>query len=296
LFAEGESIFVSEINQKSKIMKNTLLTFGIAGLSALLLSSFALTGNEDNVQKPKKSHHVRMVKIENGKKTEIDTVFTNDNVFVWDGDTINPARQADPGIGRRFGKGETDANVMIFRHRNGEKVEPMFFDDEDDGDMEIISDDNDSTGKKIVVRKMWREEPDDHMIIRNSPGMNHFPPVPPVPPTPPGSNFMKFKHSGHVIDLNDPNVVSYKKKDLKGGLEKIEITRKKTDEREAATFDFQFDGGDFMAPEPPEAPDMSDLNFHSESDSLKMNVIEKKKIVDGKNGKEFEIKVESEKK
>lgn len=277
-------------------MKNTLLTFGIAGLSAVLLSSFALTENKDNVQKPKKSHHVRMVKIENGKKIEIDTVFTNENVFVWNGDTINPAKQTGPGIGRRLGKGKRDANVLIFRHKKGEEVAPMFFDIEDDSDMEIISDDNDSTGKKIMIRKMWREEPDDRMIIMDGTGMKHFPPVPPVPPTPPGSHVMKFKHPGQVIDLNDPNVVSYKKKDLKGGLEKIEIIRKKTDEKEAATFDFQFDGGDFMAPEPPEAPDMSDLDFHSEGDSLKMNVAEKKKIINGKNGKEIEVKVESEKK
>jgi len=98
---------------------------------------------------------------------------------------------------------------------------------------------------------------------------------------------MKMQHSGQIIDLNDPAIVSYKKKDVKGGMEKIEIIRKKSENEEDMTFDFNANH-DFIAPEAPE------FNWESEGDSIRMKIIEKRKVIKGKNGKEIEIKVETE--
>jgi hypothetical protein len=279
-------------------MKSTLHTLGIAGVAAVLFSSFVLVENNDNAQSPKKGRHVRLVKIENGKKMQIDTVFTNDDVFVWNGDTINPVKHFKPGENADFkvikdGMKNGREKMMIFVDRDREKENPDMMGISPEDEMDIMVDDNDTVGKKIIVRKM-KGGPKDHMIFFNEMGPKHFPPVPPVPPIFPTPHIMKFKHAGRVIDLNDPGVVSYKKKDLKGGLEKIEIIRKKADE-DTANFDFQFDGDDFMAPEPPEAPEMPDFDLHSDNDSLKMRIIEKKKVVDGKNGKEIEVKVEQKK-
>jgi len=282
-------------------MKNTLHTFGIAGIAAVLFSSFVFVENNDNAQNPKKTRHVRLVKIENGKKMQIDTVFTNDNVFVWNGDTINPVKRFKPGERVDFkiikhGNIDGKGNVMFFIDKKGEKDGPDMMNMRPEDEMEFISDDGDTVGKKIMIRKM-KGGPKDHMIFFNEMGPKHFPPVPPVPPVPPAppvQHIMKFKHTGQVIDLNDPGVVSFKKKDLKGGLEKIEIIRKKADEN-TADFDFQFDGDDFMVPEPPEAHEMPDFDFHSIDDSLKMKIIEKKKIINGKNGKEIEVEVEQKK-
>lgn len=101
---------------------------------------------------------------------------------------------------------------------------------------------------------------------------------------------MKMQHSGQIINLNDPNIVSYKKKDVKGDLEKIEIIRKKSGNVENMTFDFNIDH-DLMAPEAPEAPEFI---WESEGDSIRSKIIEKRKVINGKNEKEIEIKVETE--
>jgi hypothetical protein len=118
------------------------------------------------------------------------------------------------------------------------------------------------------------------------------PPPPPAPPVPPFPHMkvMKMQHGGQTIDLNDPNIVSYKKKDVKGGMEKIEIIRKKSENQENMMFNFNGDS-ELMVPEAPEAPE---FNWESEGDSIRMKIIEKRKVIKGKNGKEIEINVETE--
>lgn len=286
-------------------MKNKLLLFGTIGLTGVLLSSFMLVQKVDETQEPKKSRHIKMTKIENGKKMELDTVFTNDDVFVWNGDTVNPVKhirtfgssgfdkkhQVDVKVDRQGGK----EKVMIIKHRGGKSGEPMIWNMDSDEDMEIVTEDIDSAGKRIVVRKRMKDGSADHLIFRNDGHEMLVPPPPPVPPVPPVPPFphmkvMKMQHSGQIIDLNDPNIVSYKKKDVKGDMEKIEIVRKKSGNQENMTFDFNIDH-DLMAPVAPEAPE---FNWESEGDSIRMKIIEKRKVLNGKNGKEIEIKVETE--
>lgn len=285
-------------------MKNKLLSFGIVGLTGVLLSSFMLAQKGDGAQDPKKSRHIKMIKIENGKKMELDTVFTNDNVFVWKGDTVNPPKhtgkfnssgsgkmqRVDVKVDRQDGK----EKVMIVKHRGGKSGEPMIWNMDSGDDMEIITEDVDSVGKRIVVRKRMNNGIEDHMSFRNGDYdmLVPPPPPPPVPPMPPFSHMkvMKMQHAGQIIDLNDPNIVSYKKKDVKGGMEKIEIIRKKSENQENMTFDFNGDP-ELLVPEPPEAPE---FNWESDGDSIRMKVIEKRKVIKGKDGKEIEVKVETE--
>lgn len=285
-------------------MKNKLLSFGIVGLTGVLLSSFMLAQKGDGAQDPKKSRHIKMIKIENGKKMELDTVFTNDDVFVWKGDTVNPIKhtgkysssgsdkmqRVDVKVDRQDGK----EKVMIFKHRGGKSGEPMIWNMDSGDDMEIITEDVDSVGKRIVVRKRMNDGVEDHLSFRNGDFdmLVPPPPPPPVPPMPPFSHMkvMKMQHTGQIIDLNDPNIVSYKKKDVKGGMEKIEIIRKKSENQENMTFDFNGDP-ELLVPEPPEAPE---FNWESDGDSIRMKVIEKRKVIKGKDGKEIEVKVEIE--
>lgn len=285
-------------------MKNKLLSFGTIGLTGVLLSSFMLVQKGDGVQGPKKSRHIKMIKIENGKKMELDTVFTNDDVFVWNGDTVNPIKhtgkysssgpdkmqRVDVKVDRQDGK----EKVMIFKHRGGKSGEPMIWNMDSGDDMEIVTEDVDSVGKRIVVRKRMNNGIEDHMSFRNG-DYDMLVPPPPPPPVPPMTPFshmkvMKMQHGGQIIDLNDPNIVSYKKKDVKGGMEKIEIIRKKSENQENMTFDFNGDP-ELLVPEPPEAPE---LNWESDGDSIRMKVIEKRKVLKGKDGKEIEVKVETE--
>lgn len=284
-------------------MKNKLLSFGTIGLTGVLLSSFMLVQKDGEQQDPKKSRHIKIVKIEDGKKMELDTVLTGNDVFVWNGDTINPGKSIGKLGSSRFDKMHRfdviaddfkgKENVMLFKHRGGKPGEPMIWNMDSGNDMEFITEDIDSLGKRIVVRKRMRDGADDVMGFSNGDFDMIAPPAPPAPPMPPIPPFshlkmMKMQHGGQIIDLNDPNVVSYKKKDVKDGMEKIEIIRKKSENQGNMTFDFNSDPELINAPEPPE------FNWKSDDDSIRMKVIEKRKVIKGKDGKEIEIKVETE--
>jgi hypothetical protein len=120
------------------------------------------------------------------------------------------------------------------------------------------------------------------MIYFNGEGMKHVPPMPPVP----HMEMRGIQHQGQIINLDSPNIISYKKKKMSGDREKIEIIRKKSGDNNSA-FNFQFDH-QLMAPEMPE------FNWKSDSDSLHVKIIEKKKVLKAKDGKEIEVKVEKE--
>jgi hypothetical protein len=87
---------------------------------------------------------------------------------------------------------------------------------------EIIE--NDST-KKIVVMKRRSGDQENRMMVAP------LPPGAPVPPMAPGMRFLQHR-SGNVIDLSDPGVISYKKKKLSGGREKITIIRNEVTEKQ----------------------------------------------------------------
>ena len=142
--------------------------------------------------------------MENGKKMELDTVLSGDEVFVWKGDTINPE-------------------------------------------------------KDIIHRKMKDGDEEDPIIDLNFGDGEHFPPMPPMPPMPPlrHMRMTRANHSHGVIDLNDPNIIYFRKKKISGNREKIEIIRNKSEEPEDLNFNFQTDEA-LDVPEPPLPPD---LNF-----------------------------------
>jgi hypothetical protein len=280
-------------------MKNTLLSFGMIGLTGIFLSSFAFMQKGDATQEQKKTRQIKMIKTENGKTMELDTVLTGDDVFVWHGDTINPDKYIKKFNASGFGKMHQvhvtvdpengNEKVMILKHRGGKAGDPVIWQMDSGEDMEIITEDCDSLGKKVVIRKVKKGGDADYMTFFDGKDMNAFPPPPPPPPVPPvpPMKMMKMRHAGQSINLNDPNIVSYKKKDIKGGMEKIEIIRKKTEDVDNLNFDFEFND-ELTAPEAP------GFNWKSERDSLRMKIIEKKKVIKGKDGREVEVKVETQ--
>jgi hypothetical protein len=193
-----------------------------------------------------------MIKVEDGKKMELDTLVAENDVFIWNGDTI----------------GGKESGIHI--------NSPGF---------------NEMEHKKVIIRKMIKDGEDEQMIIMNGPDTEHCPPMPPMPPH---MRMWKGQHSGRVIDLNDPNITSFKVKDLKGGLEKIEIIRKKSTEPEDITFDFS--GDDQLMPPPPPPPGSPDApeiirEYNNGNENIK--IIEKATKVDGKDGKEIKVEVQS---
>jgi len=274
-------------------MKNTFALLGM-GLAAILLSSSAIA---QKTKETKETRHIKMTKIENGKKMEIDTVLTGNDVFVWNGDTLNPAKHIkkfspsgfdkmhniDVKVDRKDGK----EKVMIIKHKGGKAGEPMIWKMDTGDDMEIVTENIDSLGEKIVIRKRMKDGADrDHMIFFKDGDMKHFPPMPPMPPMR-HMKMMTGANSGRVIDLNDPKIISYKKKNMSGNREKIEIIREKSEDPENMTFDFEV-GDELMAPEAP-------VNVREfEDNNRKMKITEKDIELNGKKAKEIKVEVESE--
>ncbi len=279
-------------------MKHKLAVFGVVGLSALLLSSFSSGLRKDELQEPKKERHIKMVKIENGKKVELDTVLTDDKVFIWHGDTIGGKEMvkhfdADGhGKMKRYevrvdGDGKSE-NVFVYHMKDRKGGEPMIWQMDSDKDVQVFADtDGDSIRKKIIIRKRMLDDAQKNMMFFDyADGM----PAPPAPPAPPVAHFRSLREMNHgrVIDLNDPNIVSYKKKDLKGGLEKIEIVRKKSDGN--MTFNFKIDDDVAMPP----MPEGSEFNWIPDSADENMTITKKDKMIDGKKAKEITVEVQSE--
>lgn len=265
-------------------MKNTFAILGM-GLATILLSSAAIAQKTSEAKDPKKIRHIKMMKIENGKKMELDTILNSDDVFVWNGDTLNPEKHINKNIDKmhridvEVEKNNGKENVRIFRHRGGNAGEPMNWKMDSGDDIQVFSgEEGDSIQKKIIIRKRINDGNDeDRLIYFNGPDMKHFPPRPPMPPH---MKMFKGQNTGRVIDLNDPNIISYKKKNLSGDREKIEIVRKKSDGAETMTFDFDIDDA-MIAPEPPEPP-----TYMNEENGRK--IIRKEMKVEEKNDQKIE--------
>jgi hypothetical protein len=127
-----------------------------------------------------------------------------------------------------------------------------------------------------VVRKIAKDGKGNHMMFFNDGDMKHFPPVPPVPPVP-HIKMLRSTKAGNAIHLDDPNIISYKKKDMSGDREKIEIIRQKSKAPEH--FNFEFEG----APAPPPPPAM----IH-EFDQQGDKIIRKEMKIEKKAEKETE--------
>lgn len=271
-------------------MKNTMALLGI-GLAAVLFSPAAFAQKAPEAKEAKSQRHIKMMKIENGKKMELDTVLTGDDVFVWHGDTINPVKHAgklkasDSGemqhIDVEVENEDGRENVMIFKHKGGKSGEPMSWKMDSGDNVQVFTDDEgDSLQKKIVIRKRMKDGKDlDHFIYTDKLNHENFPPMPPH------LEMRGRTNQGRMIDLNDPNIVSYKKKEMKNGLEKIEIIRKKPEGPENSTFDFNVDNN-LMPPPPPKAPEII-RDFKDGHSQVK--IVRKQKKLEGKDGKETEV-------
>jgi len=241
-------------------MKNTFALFAVAGLTAYGFSSFTFQQNEQQDQ-PKKTRHIKITKIDNGSKMELDTTLSGNDVFVWKGDTINPDKDSKKFSPSEFDKihnPDGDKNglkkVRIYQYGGDKSGDSARWKSDPDNDVEIFSEEaGDSAQKKIIIHKRLKDgTSDDRFIYFNGPNGENFPPMPPMPPMP-HINLMRHNNAEGIIDLNDPNIISFKKKKMSGDREKIEIIRKKSKPSENMDFNFQMDDA-MVVPEPPEPP------------------------------------------
>lgn len=172
--------------------------FACAGF---LLSSFSIREHpQDPPRGKKKERHIKLEKIdEKGKKTELDTVIKGDGVFVWNGDTISDGKDM-----KWITKGDFKLDSLL---GNLDMNFDFNFDETDSGNVFVWHGKN---GPR-------------HLIVPLPP-----PGVPPVPQL----IFRDKKQADNVIDLSDPGIISFKKKEMRDGREKITIVREKSNDND----------------------------------------------------------------
>lgn len=176
-------------------MKNLFFILGVLIASFLLFSSFSLRENPQDPPRGEKSErHIKLIKVEDGKKTELDTIIKGDNIFVWNGDTIGA-----------------------------------------DGDFNFVMPDLpelDSLHKNFTFRFNGDDMDFEPPFV--------FPPDAPRPPKAPHILHFRNNSGENIIDLSDPGIISYKKRDKSGGREKITIIREKNEENENEEVDISW--------------------------------------------------------
>ena len=266
-------------------MKNTFVLFAMAGMAAWGFSSFSFHQNAQQAQ-PKKTRHIKITEMEDGKKTELDTVLSSDDVFVWNGDTINPDKHIKKFSPSEFDKihhpdggNDRQKRVRIYQHKGGKAVDSTQWQMDSENDVQIFTEEEgDSAQKKIMIHKRFKDgNEEDHIIYLDHPHGKHFPPMPPMPQMP-HMNMLIGNRADRIIDLNNPNIISFKKKKMSGNREKIEIIRKKSEITDNMNFDLHMDDA-MIAPEPPEPP-VFEYEFNNDKSakqeiSKKMSVKEK---------------------
>ncbi len=163
--------------------------------------------------------HIKIEKIEDGKKMKLDTVVTGDEPFIWNGDTIRPGQSA-------MIMGSDDATVKKFSYATGNDLESGIIilkknPGNDSLEVTVKSNDEDSHGHREKVLE------DETVQIWNGEGGHSWIFSPGHPGPDRNHRFIyREKENKNVIDLSDPDIISYKKKLLKDGTEKITIIRK----------------------------------------------------------------------
>lgn len=193
-------------------MKRILSITGLLLIAILILSSFSLRENpQDQPPGKKGERHIKIVTVdEQGKKTELDTLIEGDNVFVFNGDTVGDSK----GM-KWFAKEDFDMDFDMNIDIDVKKTA--------DGKVIIMKTDKDgkTVMKEIKINMNGLQKDIDMMRL-------HMPEVTGMPHPPYASRAMFIQNHSkkNIIDLSDPGIISYNKKKLKDGTEKITIVRK----------------------------------------------------------------------
>jgi hypothetical protein len=190
-------------------MNRILSITGILAFAVLFMSAISINDYPQDPPQKKKKKHIKMVRVDDdGKKMELDTVIEADEIFVWNGDTIGGVEElkwiSEGDFDMDFDidlENDGEGNVFVMKSKDGKA--PAIFKFKSDG----------SNDEDIMF---WNDKDHNEMILS--------------PPHSPKLVRIKKQKSGNVIDLSDPGIISYDKKELKDGREKITIIRNKPTE------------------------------------------------------------------
>ncbi|MBN1927592.1 MAG: hypothetical protein JW798_17290 [Prolixibacteraceae bacterium] len=206
-------------------------------LGAMLASMLTNAAEGDSTKVEKKI--VKTITITDGKTVVIDSVLTfeGDNIIV----EVDTFKGCVPfGMGphhikmmKTRGKGNwtalEDKEIEMMVETDGDSTQVLVFETPHGKVKKIIMDGEELPMHKRMMKFRYGEDEDFEWV----PGPKHkmffygdqdisIPDVP-MPPSAPG-----FRNNAkNLIDLNDPDIISFEKKEQKDGTEKITIIRKK---------------------------------------------------------------------
>ena len=207
-------------------MKKGLAILVFTLVSTMAFPALSLRENPQDPPRGKK-RHIKMVKVEDGEKTELDTIIEGDDIFVWKGDTIGKDLKWITSEDKEFnldslkksGVYEYDVDVLkggkgkVLMYSTGDdntsKLHEYIIKSGEGKKMMFIGEDDNIHEFKGPGDAVWVTEKGDHTMLH----------------APSAVKIIKEKQGGNIIDLSDPGIISYKKKKLSGGREKIEIIR-----------------------------------------------------------------------
>lgn len=173
-------------------------------MAVVLMSAVSIRENPQDPPRGKKGKkHIKMVKVdENDKKIELDTVIEAGDVFIWNGDTIGGGKE------------------MKWVSKEGSDFDmDMDFDIDEDGKGNVFIMKSGDASAPAVYRFKTDGAHNHEDMIMHAPHTRKM-------------MFIGEGGKGNVIDLSDPGIISYEKKDLKDGKEKITIIRNKPSEKD----------------------------------------------------------------
>ena len=182
---------------------------------------------KDQKAQQKKEQHVKVMVSQNGKTIKIDTTFNlpDEKLIQFKVDSIIA----------KYGKGGNaagDGKVIILRDGNHMSMSQGGKDSPGEEQVSVFYTTNDS-GKIKHERKVIRMEKNGNSIVMHDMYGDMIPPPPPAPFVH-GVRVQGFRLPGgdpFAFNPEDADIVSYDKKDIGKGLEKITIIRKKQVER-----------------------------------------------------------------
>ncbi len=210
-------------------MKTHQKSILFAALVALSFNAVAQDTETTEGSKDVKKKHIKIVTVEDGVTTKIDTIVSGDDDMVWFGDHSFENFEWDM---ENFPEMPDSAMMEHMKNfppphsKDGKGPRPRVHIYKGPGEFsevrEFRFDEGDSTRHMIFVKSHGE----------GGTGMEFSGDRPPFPPGQVHMIKHQMKNDPNMIDLNDPNIISFKKKDLSGDREKIEIIRKKSDDKE----------------------------------------------------------------
>ena len=188
---------------KKIISKISTFALVIATLVQSVSAQSDSTGQKDE-------YHIKIVKIDGNNKTELDTIVNNDSPFVWNEDTINPVK----GMVFMSNK-KSDSTNFNFNFHKGVGQDAFFI--TNTKELDSILETVENSIVKWNVSRMGNK-PSGFKELKSGDTTVYF--------------ISKDNNNKNTIDLSDSGIISYKKKDLSNGREKITIVRKKQEKKE----------------------------------------------------------------